>query len=471
MQDNGSWGGPSHSLDGRGPVNADWVMVLGGDGFVCRVDPVDPDFVYAESQEGNMTRFNLKTGRASRHQAQPLQRVSSHTASTGTRRSFFPATTRGSSTAPATTFSAPINAATTHAPISPEITPTSQGSATALAESPQKSRYPVGGHRRRQSLGHARWRREVEQRAVEGRRCPSTYWVSTIEPSHFIEGRCYVCFDAHRSDDDEPYVYVTEDFGETWKSIARQLAERVRSRCLREDLYNRDVLYLGSEFAVWASIDRGVSWTKINNNLPTVAIHELAQHPTAGEMVAATHGRSLWILDVTPLRQLKPDMTKAVATLLVPNTAVHWRQEASRFTVYGTGSREYFGENPLPGAHVYYALTQKAKTLQLTVHDYTGKPIVTLAAPNEPGLHRVTWNLRGSVTGMGVEMLLPARGRGGFGRGAQVAPPGQYRVVLTVDGKEMAQGLRVENDPTLPDRPILAEDQPTLQKRRQLKDQ
>src|SRR5262249_29963384 len=133
---------------------------------------------------------------------------------------------------------------------------------------------------------------------------PGPRWVSTIEASRFADGRCYVAFDAHRSDDDKPYVYVTENFGDTWKCLNANLPEFGSTRCLREDIENQNLLLCGTEFAVYASINRGGSWTKINNNLPTVAVHEFAFHPTAGEVVAATHGRSLWILDVTPLRQM-----------------------------------------------------------------------------------------------------------------------------------------------------------------------
>ncbi len=235
------------------------------------------------------------------------------------------------------------------------------------------------------------------------------------------------------------------------------------SRCLREDLFNPDVLYLGTEFAVWASIDRGASWTKINNNLPTVAIHELAQHPTAGEMVAATHGRSLWVLDVTPLRQLRPAMSKAPATLLAPNTAVRWRREPTRGTIYGMGSRDYFGENPRPGAEIYYALTRKAGKLTLSIQDFAGKTLTALPAPNEPGLHRVNWNLVGApVTSLGLGALRPARPGG-----PRFVPPGQYRVVLTMDGQVQVQGLKVENDPTRPADEIIADEPPARKKRAQ----
>ena len=150
-------------------------------------------------------------------------------------------------------------------------------------------------------------------------------WVATIEASRTVEGRAYVCLDGHRSDDDRPLLFVTEDFGATWKKINSNLPAFGSTRCLREDAENPDVLYCGTEFSVFASIDRGATWTRINNNLPTVAVHEIAVHPTAGEIVAATHGRSIWILDVAALRQMKPSVLKDKAFLFKPNTTVRWQ--------------------------------------------------------------------------------------------------------------------------------------------------
>ncbi len=464
LQDNGSWGGPSHSLDGRGPVNADWVMVQGGDGFYCQVDPTDPDIVYAESQEGNMRRTNLKTGAGASIKprapaGQPPYRFNWNTPMLLSRHNpqifysagnyLFRSLARGDNPRP----------------VSPELPRTSQGSATCIGESPRNAQVLWAGT----DDGNLWVSRDggVKWDMVAGKvGLPKPYWVASVEPSRFAEGRCYVCFDAHRSDDDQPHVYVTQDYGQTWKPLRGNLPAG-SSRVLREDLYNEDVLYLGTEFAAWASIDRGATWTKINNNLPTVAVHEFAQHPTAGEMVAATHGRSLWVLDVTPLRQLKPAMTKAAASLLAPNNAIHWRREMPRGTVYGSGSREYFGENPLPGAQVYYALTKKAAKVQLVVNDYAGKRVASLPVRNEPGLHRSAWNLRGQATALGVDAFQPAAAGGGRGRGG-LARPGQYRVVLTVDGTEYAQGLRVENDPTLPQRAVIAEDEAAPRRRRDI---
>src|SRR5262249_8952754 len=197
----------------------------------------------------------------------------------------------------------------------------------------------------------------------------------------------------HRSDDDEPYVYVTDNYGETWKSLRGNLPWG-STRVLREDVENADLLYLGTEFGIWVSLNRGESWTKLNNNLPTVAVHEVAIHPTAGEIGVATHGRSLWVLDVTALRQVKPGVPTAHAHLDQPNTVVRWRSEPAKGSAIGNGHHKFHGENPKPGAHVFYSLTNKADKVSLKVLDYAGKTMRELKdLPAGPGLHRATWDL------------------------------------------------------------------------------
>src|SRR5262249_28293006 len=221
---------------------------------------------------------------------------------------------------------------------------------------------------------------------------PGPFWGATIEPSRFVEGRAYVAFDGHRANDDTPHVYVTEDFGQTWKSITANLPWG-STRVCREDVKNPDLLFVGTEFGAWASLNRGVSWTRINNNLPTVAVHEFAIHPTAGEMVIATHGRSLWVGDVKALRQMTKPAFSAAVHLYEPNSAVRWHQEPARGSGYGIGSRIYNGQNPSGGAQIYYSLTKPAEKISLQVQDVTGKVIRTLQPSRSAGLHRVTWDL------------------------------------------------------------------------------
>ncbi|MFO0807423.1 MAG: PDZ domain-containing protein [Gemmataceae bacterium] len=315
LQDNGSWGGPSMTLRGSGPVNEDWIFVSGGDGFVCRVDPNDPDLVYYESQDGNIGRRNLRTGeRASirpRREGQggpggrgPQGKGGGQGKGGQGRAAAQGKAPEGKGGPPSQSQAQQVQhrfnwntpfILSNHNPsifysagevvfrslkkgdelkvISPEITRTKKGSATALAESPRNPEVLWVGtddgaiHVSRD--GGVQWTRVDEKVGLPGPRC-----VASLEPSREVEGRCYVAFDAHRSNDDDPYVYVTEDYGQTWKSLRGNLPMG-SSRVLREDFKNPNVLYLGTEFAAWASVNRGASWAKINNNLPTVAVHDL----------------------------------------------------------------------------------------------------------------------------------------------------------------------------------------------------
>ena len=320
--------------------------MLGGDGFVCRVDQSDPDVVYGESQNGGMVRRNLKTGEATgltpeAPKGDPPYRFNWNTPYILSHHNSHILYAGGNYVFRSVEQGDHLRI------ISPEITRTKRGSATALSESPRNPDVLWAGTDDGALWvtrdGGAKWTNVADKVGLPGPR-----WVASIEASRYADGRAYVVFDGHRSDDDEPYVFVTEDYGETWKSLRADLPSG-STRVLREDIENEKLLYLGTEFAVWASLDRGGSWTKINNNLPTVAVLEFAQHPTAGELVAATHGRSLWILDVTALRQMTADDLKAKAFLFRPNDVVRWRSEPSHGVSYGAGSRRFVGENPPRG--------------------------------------------------------------------------------------------------------------------------
>jgi len=491
LQDNSNWAGPARTLRSTGPVNDDWLLLGGGDGFVCRPDPNDPDLVYSESQGGFIQRQHLKTGkratiRPKRVPGRPEHRfnwntpfiLSAHnpTIFYSAGEYVFRSVKRGEDLRI----------------ISPEITRTKKGSATALAESPRNPDVlwvgtDDGALWVTRDSG-AKWTNVSANVGLPGPR-----WVATIEASRFADGRAYVAFDAHRSNDDEPYLYVTEDYGQTWKSLRGNLPTG-SVRCCCEDLKNADILYAGTEFGAWVSIKRGGSWTKLNNNLPTVAVHEFAQHPSSGEIVAATHGRSLWVLDVTPLRQITAEVLKAKVHLYEPNTVLRWQMEQGRGSWFSESSRRFVGQNPPPGALVFYSLTQKASKATLKVVDYTGKTISELPMSTDPGLHSVVWNMmeqpprpkpspaapaaKDSSTGTAAgakpaaaeqkattpppekeeeppsEMLMFLGGR------PNLAPPGRYRLVLTADGVELTQWLRLEVDPTQAASSTAAEDGP-----------
>jgi photosystem II stability/assembly factor-like uncharacterized protein len=445
MQDNGSWGGPSRALHSGGTTNDDWTMVGGGDGFVCRVDPTDPDLVYWESQDGHIFRRHLKTGEFAgirpKEQKGLAYRFNWNTP-------FIL-----SSHNPRILYSAgnfvfrSVKQGDDLRVISPEISRTKRGTGTALAESPLNPNVLYAGTDDGNLWvtrdGGNTWNNVVAKVGLPGPR-----WVATIEASRFAEGRAYVVFDAHRSDDDEPYVYVTEDFGATWKSLRANLPTG-STRVLREDIKNPDLLFLGTEFAAWVSVDRGKSWNKLNNNLPTVAIHEFALPTGASELVAATHGRSMWVLDIAPLRQMNEKVLKARANLYEPSPAIRWRSEPARGPAMGAGSRRFVGQNPPFGAQVYYSLSTPADKIGLKIVDHTGATIRELQPKKEAGLHRVSWDL---IKAPGLIAAVAQRVRGGPRQGGQAspAPTGLYRVVLTVDGQEYTQNLRLEPDPVLP---------------------
>ncbi len=287
-----------------------------------------------------------------------------------------------------------------------------------------------------------------------GELLPGPRWVSSVEASRFRAGRVYVAFDGHRSDDDEPHLYVSEDYGRTWRSIRGNMpASAGSTRCLREDVVNENLLYVGAEFGAWVSIDRGQNWTRLNSNLPTVAVHDFAIHPTAGEVVVATHGRSLWVLDVTPLRQMSAATLRGDVTLFKPNTGTYWRPEPSR----GNGTREFVGRNSNGGVEILYALRQSAESVSLKVTDLAGEVLRTLEAPAQAGLHRVEWDLRrdppaGAAAGAPPGAARAARAGGGrFRRGGRPVPSGTYVVALSVGNATYTQRFDVTTDPEFPD--------------------
>jgi hypothetical protein len=254
--------------------------------------------------------------------------------------------------------------------------------------------------------------------------------------------------DGHRSNDDKPYVFMSEDYGATWRSLVNNLPDTAgTTHVIREDLQNENVLYLGTEFAIFVSVDRGQSWTKLNSNLPTVAVHEVAIHPTAGELVAATHGRSLWILDVAALRQVTAATLSADAWLYRPQAAVKWHSKPSRGS---SGTRKFVGENPPGGAAIFYSLGKDAGAVELKITDIEGRELAEIAGETKAGLHRIAWDLRRTPP-PSAGAAQSGSGRGQRMRRGGTVPSGSYLVTLTVDDQQLKQVLVVEDDPDAPD--------------------
>jgi S1-C subfamily serine protease/photosystem II stability/assembly factor-like uncharacterized protein len=442
LQDNGSWGGPAIGKSG-GTLIQDWINVGGGDGFVCRADPNDPDLVYSESQNGSIRRRNLRTGESASIRP-PAQRgvvyrfnwntpfiLSSHNS-----RIFYSA---------GNYVFRSLDRGNNLQAISPEITRTARGSATALAESPRDPQVLYAGtddgYLWRTKDGGQTWDNITENLGV------SPKWVATIEPSRERNGRVYVCLDAHRVDDDRPYVFVSEDFGDTFESLSDSLP-RGSSRCLREDIVNPNLLYLGTEFAFWVSLDRGQTWARFNQKLPTVAVHEVAMHPAVNEIVLATHGRSLWAADVSGLRRVDSRSLVDASTLYPPANVIRWRREPGR----GQTNRSYQSQNPETGARLWYSIAGNAGEISkavIRVENITGNQMAEIAAKTQPGLHSVVWNLTQTVAPRGQAGQGGTAGQGGAT--ARPVPSGDYRVSFLIDDKVVSsQVLSLQRDPSLP---------------------
>lgn len=428
LQDNGTYYGPSMLRGKYGPQLEHFRSINGGDGFVVRFHPDDHRIVYAESQNGNYRRLFL----GPRDEA-PTGTVRRGRAPQGERETWAWKTDFILSHHDPNVFYAAgqyvyksTDGGVNQTRVSPRLPLTDGGSATAIIESPINPNLLYAG-----TDDGALWRSRDAGRtwtAIHNNvPIPVKCYVSTLEASRFAEGRIYATFDAHRSNDDRPFLYVSEDYGQTWTSLNANLPEFGSTRCLREDPINEDVLYCGTEFFAWLSVDRGATWTKFNNNLPTVAVHDFAISNAAKELVAGTHGRSLWALDISWLQQFTPSILTKEAHLFFPHSAVLWETEEQKTPEEGA----LVGENPPFGATIYYHLGADQRNVRMRVMAEDGSTVAELRASGDAGLNSAFWDLTNAANGRRVL-------------------PGSYRVVLDVNGKEHVTAVTVELDPENP---------------------
>jgi hypothetical protein len=235
--------------------------------------------------------------------------------------------------------------------------------------------------------------------------------VSRIEPSHHDSATVYVTFDNHRNGDFTPYVFVSNDFGKTFRSIAAGLPSGGVNfvHVIREDPVNRDLLFVGTDIGVWMSLDRGKSWQKFMTGLPTVPVHDLKIHPRDRELIAGTHGRSIWIVDIAPLQQ--PALVAQGTTLFKPKVAFQFSEAPTSAPMGGGGGMGHMmwqGYNPQYGAEFVYRVAGGAPDsapatgggrgpaqARVVITDASGDTLRTLSGPARPGLHRIYWNFLG----------------------------------------------------------------------------
>ena len=278
--------------------------------------------------------------------------------------------------------------------------------------------------------------------------------VGIIEASHFDAGTAYAAVDRHRLDDFKPYIYRTHDGGKSWQPIANGLPTTVN--VVREDPVQKGLLYAGTERGISVSFDDGDHWQSLQLNLPATSVRDIDVH--GNDLVVATHGRAFWILDdVTPLRQ----SASSAPFLFKPTTAIRFR--GAGFTGTPMPKDEALAPNPPNGAYIDYLLDAQAKNVTLEIldeHDalvrrYSSDDAAPVANPAKmmvapewfvspstlsttPGMHRFVWPFH-----------YPARNaKDAYSTGVW-APPGNYKVALTVDGNRMSQPLTVVRDPRI----------------------
>jgi len=299
--------------------------------------------------------------------------------------------------------------------------------------------------------------------------------VSIVEASHFDAGTAYAAVNRNNHDDLHPHIFRTRDFGQTWQEIVQGIREIDFVRTVRQDPKRKGLLYAGTERGVYVSFDDGEHWRSLRLNMPVVAIHDLAIEQD--DLVAATYGRSFWILDdVTPLRQLDGRSAAAGPRLFAPRTAIRVRRDENQDTPLPPEVPA--GKNPPDGAILNYFLpANSAGEIQLEIYDADGKLVRGFSsadapkAPEEtpyvaeywlahpeppskaPGMHRFVWNLRYAdpramhpqspynypIAAIVGATPLPPQG--------PLVLPGKYEVRLKVGGQVLRQALEVKMDP------------------------
>ncbi|MDQ3200498.1 MAG: sialidase, partial [Verrucomicrobiota bacterium] len=463
LQDNSCWIGQSEYPGGI--TNAQWENIFNGDGFYTFVDPADPDYIYAEYQGGYVGRVNRHTLEARIIQPKPDYKEKL--------RFNWNAPLVASPNEKGTIYMGAqfLFRTRDHGQswdrISPDLTtndPTKQqqeksGGVTidnsaaemyttifSISESPRdKNVIWAGtddGNLQITRDGAKTWNNVVGN--VTG--LPKNSWVRSVHASNANAGTAYVAFDRHTFGDFAPYVYKTTDYGQTWTPLATpQDAKGIRGHAhvIKEDLVKPDLLFLGTEFGLYVSIDGGQNWAQYKgSHFPAVPVRDLAIQPRTNDLVLGTHGRGIWIIDdITPLRSLTPDLLTKEASFVQGKPAQQQRIEANGG--WSKGAAAFVGENPPNAAVITYY--QKSRhlfgKLKIEVLDAAGKVVDTLPASKRPGLNRVNWSMHEKPP-----RVPPAAQIAGAGLTGPRVLPGTYTVRMTKNDKPYEMKLNVVLD-------------------------
>ena len=503
LQDNGNWCGPSQTASEQGIRKNDWFTVSGGDGFFT-VPVIDkPWLVYSDAQGGMLNVTDTRTGTQKTIYPYPNRVGSVGDAMVSHKYRFnwnspialspqnsgvvyfggnvlFKSMNYGMSwkvISPDLTTNDPAKQQSSGGPIVVDNTAAEfHTTLLTIAPSPLDSNViwtgSDDGNVQVTRDGGTTWSNVFVN--VPGLK--PFAWIPNIDASHSDVGTAYVAADHHQDDDYTPYIYMTTDFGKSWKRINGDLpATAAWVHVVREDPKNRNLLYVGTETGVWASWDRGSHWRSIRGELPVTPVRDIQVHPRDNDLLLATHGRGLYVLDdITHLQQLRA-AEAADVTLFDIRPTIRW----NRWRRDGNlGQKKWTGDNPPEGALItYYLASQPAGEVNITVTDKDGRVVRHMRrVADDAGVNRVAWDL---------QMDPPAGGGGGRGRGGvpadSVAPdtslaavrlrraalqsageevsefapfsggryvlPGAYTVTLAVNGRTFTKPVQVLTDP------------------------
>ena len=488
LQDNGSWAGPNATYREEGILMDDWIKTGGGDGFVNFVDTTDNRTLYTESQYLGLSRFDLVT-----HQRKTL-RPDDARGAIAARRNWdawgpgLPEPELGNAMAPGNWdgpfIISPHNTNTLYAGLNRLWKSTDRGDTwvslgdlttganrrelrvmgqrphdstlslddgipyyptiTAVAESPLDEGLLYAGtddgNLQVSRDGGASWTNIASR--LPG--APQSPWISGIEPSRHASGTVYVAISNYRNNDFENYLYRSTDYGDSWTSIVGDLPDRRVLRTVREDLRSADVLYLGTEFGLFYSNDGGERWVRLGQDMPTVAVNDLALHPRDNDLILGTHGRGIWILDnITSLQEMTQEILASEAHLfsVQPATMIRYTRDKGH-----TGDMIFHGENPPAGAVIDFYLQSGGDRddVSVAINDASGKNVSELAVPEvHAGINRIVWNLRYAS----LELSLGGERSAEF-PGPRVLP-GQYTIQLKVGADVQERVVTVRDDPLI----------------------
>jgi hypothetical protein len=481
LQDDNSWCGPSSPPNAIGVLNRDWYQVAAGDGMWSVADPRDPDLVWS-------TTTNSDTGQVFLWDARTRQArdVSPDAESNGIK----PAnaleyrfnwdtpiafTDDDKALVGGNVLFESADRGATWSVISPDLT---RNDKSKQGPSGGPITYDQSGAefydtilyvattrldpqliwvatddglvqitRNAQSATKATWQNVTPPAAL----VPPWGRVAGVDPGRFAPGTAFVAVERHLNGDERPYVLRTDDYGNTWRSIAGDLPRDQFVRAVRQDPRNPDVLYAGTNRGVWVTTNGGLHWQPLRLNMPATAIYDLEIESQAGDLVVAAHGRGVWILDdLAPIQQWSAANAAGVTLFPIRDALLIWNwPPVNTFTNPLLPRNDYIGDSAGDGPLLTYFLPRGSKSASLTVYDANGRAIRHLSGddvPADAGMNRASWDLTEDAP---VKWKGTFKGNQGPDEGAEVVP-GRYTIALTVDRVTKSQTLTVKPDPRYP---------------------